>query len=377
MHCVDHSDRAASAICQRCDKSLCNDCTKEHGGRKFCDECARFVSQRETRRPPPSSASAASANAASAAPASAAADTYPGSTAEPPLADVYQGPSAEDIYPGPPPTDVPRSPAPTAVYQGPTPGAAHPGSQPDDGTPPADVYQGPPADGPPAGDVYAPPPVAGSPTAAAAAASAEGSFSIRGLLAGIFGVFIAAGLYYWLAVGFDLRTKFFVFVMAFVVAITARLGAGRAGGDIGLAAAALFLVSVVLGNYLVEQKYHEEAYTATQIQRQAAAEISIDGDYTDNEAQRLLGFLPAEWDALPPDERQAYREELHDDYEMAIYEGWDPKEFYAVDEEEAALEPSLAFGTYFDNLILYLGFSGLFFIGLGCWQAYKIASTET
>ena len=191
------------------------------------------------------------------------------------------------------------------------------------------------------------------------------------------GWFIASGLYYWLAVGFDLRTKFFVLIMAFVVAITARLGAGRAGSDVGLAAAGLFLVSVVLGNYLVEQKYYEDAYTSTQIQQQAAAEISIDGDYTDEEARRLLGFLPAEWDALEPDERQGYREEMHDEYQMAIYEGWDPKEFYTVDEEEAAtLEPGLAFGTYFDNLILYLGFSGLFFIGLGCWEAYKIASVE-
>ena len=383
MQCVNHSDRPASALCQRCDKTLCDECIEERNGRRFCADCAVFVDQRVVRRPARAAAVAAPGAAAPNAPA----DVYQG----PAPADVYHGPAPGDVYQGPVPAEVYQGPAPTDVYQGPAPGDVNQGPAPADdyqGPAPADVYQGPaPGDlyeGPAPGALYEGPPSGGvyqgaiPGAAVAAAVPEEADFSIRGLLAGFIGVIISAALYYWLFVGLDLRFTWFVLIMAFLVAATARLGAGRAGRDVGLVAAGLFVLSVVLGQYLVAKKFHEQVFETSLMQRQAVAEIRIDGRYTDDEARRLLGYLTEEWEELSPDEKQWHREMLRAEYEEAKAEGYDPRELYDVSYEVAgeAMEATLSLGAYFGDLMSYLGIWGIFFLALGCWEAYKIASTE-
>ena len=337
MQCVNHSDRAASVLCQRCDKTLCDDCVEERNGRRFCAPCAEYVDRRTARRPPPRRPAPPGAEAAG----------------PPPPGDVYQGPApAGDVYQGPAPAgDVYQGPAPAEFYDGPPSGGVYEGALP----------------GSPGG------------AAAAPAATAKADFSVRGLLAGFIGVIIAAALYYTMYVTLDLRFSLFVVVMSVVVALTARLGAGRAGRDVGLIAAGLFVVSVFLGQYLVEKKFHEDMYAGEQIRRQAAAEIRIDGRYTEDEARRLSGYTPEEWGELGAEEREWLQEALRAEYQEARAEGWDPRDLYDYDVEEAglAIEPTLTFGAYFGDLFFYLGFWGIFLLAFGCWQAYKIASTET
>ena len=62
--------------------------------------------------------------------------------------------------------------------------------------------------------------------------------------------------------------------------------------------------------------------------------------------------------------------ELSESHSRELYD-------YSYEEEGEETEPTLTLGAYFGDLMFYLGFWGIFFLALGCWEAYKIASTET
>ena len=50
--CANHSDRAASALCVNCRKSICQECATQWDGINFCVACLAARSRATTKRGP-------------------------------------------------------------------------------------------------------------------------------------------------------------------------------------------------------------------------------------------------------------------------------------------------------------------------------------
>lgn len=374
MDCMNHPGTSASAICTRCDKTICDACCQERNGKPFCADCAQFLDQRQAQRPGGAARPQTVSVPVPPAPAPSPPATSGGGRVfrdDPPAQPPPQSQAASDsVFADTPPATPSQgvfaetpSQAEGDVYGG--SGDVYEG--------PGDVYQGP-------GDVYQGP-TAGAAAGMAASSAAAGSGSggsggdfilIRALIFGGFAAVLAVFIWYQVAVHTGKEFGFVALLVGAMVGIGCRLGAGASDERVGLFAVAVFVLSMVVGEFLITKYFLEGIFDDPEMVEEMALDIEYDCDFTNDEARRLIGFEESEWDGLDATEQRQWVRMLEAQCEDENY-GYDEEYSSTADYEPAEPEP-FTFGEFLGGMFGYFGFMGLVFLAIGSAEAYKLAS---
>ncbi len=392
MDCSYHPGTAAAAICTRCDQFLCTGCVHERTGRKFCAKCVEFFDQRNAQRTrqaggvPAKQASAAlpaSAPPTSAPPASTPApapDMYQGpppptsqglpaagGVAQAPAGDVYQGqaptPPTSGMYQGPPPPSSQGLPAASGVAQAPA-GDVYQGQAPagdvyQGEAPAGDVYQGEA----PAGDIFqgqahqgnAQP--ASSSDAAVTVSLAEGAeekgSTGRAIIFGMLMAVLSAGVWYAAVIFTGYQFGFLAIFIGWLVGVATTAGAGRGGAEIAILSLVIAAVSMIAGDYLInDHMYHK--FTTIEIQ---AEEAFTDGEISDDD---IAMFYEISLDELYAETSDQELEGIRRDILAEVESDYDPD------------EPEQPYHLPLSMLPFWMGWWEYVFIAIGAAQAFRV-----
>ena len=379
MECMNHPGTSATAICTRCDKTICDACRQERNGKPFCTDCAKFLDQRQSQRPagagrPQTGSVPVPSPDAPAAPAPTSGGNGGVFRDDPPVPPPATAPS-------PPPAPAPAASdsvfadtSPETQSQGvfpETPSEAeddvYPGGDVYEG--PADVYQGP-------GDVYQGP-SAGATAAMCGSPAADASGSggdivlIRALIFGVFAAVLAVFIWYQVAVHTGKEFGLIALLVGAMVGVGCRLGAGTADERVGLFAVAVFVLSMIIGEFLVTKYFLEGIFDDPEVVEEMGLDIEYDCDFTHDEARKLIGFDQSEWDEFDASEQRQWVRMLEAECEEDSY-GYD-EEYTTAAAEPFEPEP-FTFGEFLGGIFSYFGLMGMFFLAIGSAEAYKLAS---